>query len=79
MPQTRFLGSVPEHRKKGTMAWKGTTGLRTESEASKVHVWLKGGPILSGLEVCFLQKPNDDAQTRFLGFVPKRRNKGTMA
>ena len=53
------------------MAWKGTTGLRTGSEASKVHVLLLGGPILSGLEVSCPQKPNGDAPHSVSLFGPK--------
>ena len=32
-------------------------------------------PILSDLKVSFPQKTNGDAQTRFLGSVPKRRKR----
>ena len=53
------------------MAYKGTTGLRTGSEPSKVHVWLLGGPILSGLEVSCSEKPNSDAPDSISWFSPK--------
>ena len=69
----------PTTPKKGIMAWKGTVGLGAGSEASKVHILLLGGPILSDLEVSCPQKPNGDAPDSVSWFRPKTPKKGTMA
>ena len=61
------------------MPWKGTVGLGAESEASKVHIWLLGGPILSDLKVSYPQKPNGDAPDSVSWLRPKTPKKGTMA
>ena len=51
IPQTRFFGSVPKRQRKGQCASKEMTRLRMGSEASKVHIQLRSGPILSDTEV----------------------------
>ena len=49
------------------------------SKASKVHIWLLVGPILSGLEVSCTQKPNGDAPDSVSLFRHKTPKKGVMA
>ena len=75
IPHTRFFGSVQKRRRKGQCTSKKTTKLRTGSKASKVHIQLLGGPILSDIEFLAHKSRTVIPRTRFFGSVSKHRGK----